>query len=87
MLQNSTASIYADGKHITTVLDNAEKLVSNAQQEFLNLFEWMRINKVIPKLQKTDYMVTGHTCKTNALHMPGKLIGMTTLCNYPCLSC
>ena len=73
LLQNSKASIYADDTHTTIVSNNIEKLVSDAQQELLNLSEWMRINKLSPNPQKTEYMVIGLPRKTNALHMPGRL--------------
>ena len=33
----------------------------------------MLINKLSPNPQKTEYMVTSHSRKTNALHMPGRL--------------
>ena len=55
------------------VSNNIEKLVSDAQQELLNLSEWMRINKRSPNPHKTEYMVIGHPCKMNALYMPGGL--------------
>ena len=33
----------------------------------------MRINKLSPNPHKTECMVIGHSRKTNALHMPGRL--------------
>ena len=33
----------------------------------------MRINKLSPNPQKTEYMAIGHPRKMNALHMPGRL--------------
>ena len=42
-LKFSQASIYADDTNVTIASDDIEKLVFEAQQELLNLSEWMRI--------------------------------------------
>ena len=47
-LKFSQASIYADDTNVTIASDDIEKLVFEAQQELLNLSEWMRINKLSP---------------------------------------
>ena len=47
-LKYSQASIYADDTNVTNVPTDVEELVFEAQQELLNLSEWMRINKLSP---------------------------------------
>ena len=38
-------------------------MIDNASQEMLNLSEWMRINKLSPNHQKTEFMIIGHQLK------------------------
>ena len=56
-------SIYADDTNVAIASDDIEKLVFEAQQELLNLSEWMRINKLSPNPEKTEYMIIGHSRK------------------------
>ena len=44
-----------------------------AQQELLNLSEWMRINKLSPNPAKTEYMIIGHSRKLNKLDVSNLL--------------
>ena len=53
-LKFSQASIYADDTKVTIASDDIEKLVFEAQQELLNLSEWMRINK-LNSTPQSDY--------------------------------
>ena len=66
-LEFSRASVYADDTTITIVSNDVEKLLCEAQQELLNLSEWMRINKLSPNPAKTEYMIIGHSRKLNKL--------------------
>ena len=50
-----------------------EKLVFEAQQELLNLSEWMRINELSTNPTKTEYMMIGHSRKVNALNISNAL--------------
>ena len=50
----SRASIYADG---------IKRLIDDADQELLNLSEWMRVNRLSPNNQTTELMVIGHPLK------------------------
>ena len=59
-LEFSQASLYADDTQITIASDDVEKLVLDTQHELVNLFEWMRINKLSPNPAKTEYMTIGH---------------------------
>ena len=72
-LKFSQANIYADDTSVTIASDDVEKLVFEAQQELLNLSEWMRINKLSPNPAKTEYMVIGHSRKVNALNISSTL--------------
>lgn len=72
-LKFSQASIYADDTNVTIASDDVEKLVLEAQQELLNLSEWMRINKLSPNPAKTEYMIIGHSRKVNALNISNAL--------------
>ena len=51
------------------IIQIVEKLVFKAQQEILNLSEWMRINRLSPNPGKTEYLITGHSRKVNALNI------------------
>lgn len=53
--------------------DDIEKLVFDAQQELLNISEWMIINKLSPSPAKTEYMIIGHSRKVNALNISNAL--------------
>ena len=70
----SKASIYADDTNVTIVSEDIEKLVFEAQQELLNLSEWMRINKLSPNPAKTEYMIIGHSRKVNTLNISNALM-------------
>ena len=73
-LKFSQASIYADDTNVTIASDDIEKLVFEAQQELLNLSEWMRINKLSPNPAKTEYMIIGHSRKVNTLNISNALM-------------
>ena len=62
-LQNSRASIYADGTNVTIASDDIQRMIDNPSQEMLNLSEWMRINKLSPNPQQTEFMIIGHPLK------------------------
>ena len=65
-LKYSQASIYADDTNVTIISTHVKELVFEAQQELLNLPDWMRINKLSPNPEKTEYMITGRSRKENA---------------------
>ena len=44
-----------------------------AQEELLNLSEWMRRNKLSPSPAKTEYMIIGHSRKLNTLNISNPL--------------
>ena len=73
-LKFSKASIYADDTNVTIASEDIEKLVFEAQQELLNLSEWMRINKLSPNPAKTEYMIIGHSRKVNTLNISNALM-------------
>ena len=72
-LEFSIASVYADDTTITIASNDVEKLQCEAQQELLNLSEWMRINKLSPNPAKTEYMIIGHSRKLNKLDISNPL--------------
>ena len=43
--------------NVTIASDDIQRMIDNASQEVLNLSEWMRINKLSPNLQKTEFMI------------------------------
>ena len=63
-LQYLKASIYADNTNVTIASNDINTLINDAQQELRNISEWMRINKLSPNPQKTEFMVIGHPRKT-----------------------
>ena len=72
-LKYSQASIYADDTNVTIISTDVEELVFEAQQELLNLSEWIRINKLSPNPEKTEYMIIGHSREVNALNISSAL--------------
>ena len=72
-LEFSRASVYADDTTITIASNDVEKLPCEAQQELLNLSEWMRINKLSPNPAKTKYMIIGHSRTLNKLDISNPL--------------
>ena len=59
---------------MTVASKNIERLIDDASQEMLNLSEWMRINKLSPNLQKSEFMVIGHPFKTKHPSLPENLV-------------
>ncbi len=72
-LKFSKANIYADDTNVTIASNDIEKLVADAQEELLNISEWMRVNKLSPNPSKTEYLVIGHPRKTKAVNIPNGL--------------
>ena len=73
-LQNSRASIYADDTNVTVASNDVMKLIDDASQKMINLSEWMRINKLSPNPQKTEFIVIGHPHKTKHPDLPESLM-------------
>ena len=69
-LQSSRASIYADDTSLTIASSNSVKLVEDAHCKLQNISEWMRINKLSPNPEKTEFMVIGHPLKTRTHDLP-----------------
>ena len=69
-LNFSRASIYADDASITIASDDVAKLVEDAHQELSNIAELMRVNKLSPNPNKTEFMIIGHPLKTKNLELP-----------------
>ena len=68
------ASIYADDTDVTIASDDIQRTIDNASQEMLNLSEWMRINKLSPNPQKTEFMIIGHPLKAKHHSLPESLV-------------
>ena len=66
-LELSNASMYADDTHVTIASNDSENLLENAQREFLNISEWVRINKLTANPKKTEYMLIVHPRKVNQM--------------------
>ena len=56
-LQYSRASIYADNRNAKIASDGIQRMIDNANQEMLNLSDWMRINKLSSNPQKIEFMI------------------------------
>ena len=69
-LQYSRASIYADDTNVIIASDDIQRMIDNASQEMLNLSEWMRINKLSPNPQRTEFMIIGHPLKAKNRSLP-----------------
>ncbi len=52
----SKSNIYADDTSATIASNDIEKLVADAQEELLNISEWLRVIKLSPNLSKTEYL-------------------------------
>ena len=70
----SQVSIYADDSNVTIELDDVEKLIFEAQQELINLSEWVRTNKLSHNLAKTEYTIIGHSRSVNTLNVSNALM-------------
>ena len=68
-LVDSKAGLYADYTHITVASTNVEDLIQNAQMELSNISTWMWVNKLSANPKKTEYMVIGHTRKTDKVRI------------------
>ena len=72
-LRLSKASFYADDTTATITSNDVEQILHEAQQELFNLSEWMRINKLSPNPAKTEYVIIGHSRKSNTLNTSNPL--------------
>ena len=51
---------------MTIASNDIEKLVADAQEDLLNISEWMRVNKLSPNLSKTEYLIIGQPLEWKA---------------------
>ena len=58
---------------MTIASNDIEKLVVDAQEELLNISEWMRVNKLSPTPSKTEYLIIGHPREAKAVNRPNEL--------------
>ena len=72
-LQFSHANIYADDTAITVASNNVVEMTESAHKELVNIAEWMRVNKLSPDSQKTEFMIIGHPLSTRKLELPETL--------------
>ena len=72
-LQSSHANIYAHDKAITMASNNIGKMTEDARNELANIAEWMRVNKLSPNPQKTEFMIIGHPLSTRKPKLPEAL--------------
>ena len=73
-LQYSRASIYADDTNVTIGSDDIQRMIDNASQEMLNLSEWMKINKLSPNPQTTEFVIKRHPLKAKHTSLPESLV-------------
>ena len=66
--------VYADDTNVIIASDDIQRMIDNASQEMLNLSEWMRINKLSPNPQKTEFMIIGHPLKAKHPSLPERLV-------------
>ena len=66
-------NIYADDTNVTIATNDIQNLVTDAQEELLNISDWMRVNKLSPNPLKTEYLFIGHLQKTKVVNMPNGL--------------
>ena len=58
----------------TNVVSRREtNVVADAQEELLNISEWLRVNKLSPNPSKTEYLIIGHPRKTKDVNIPNGL--------------
>ena len=72
-LKFSKANIFTDNTNVTIASNDIQNLVTDAQEELLNISEWMRVNKLSPNPSKTEYLFIGHPRKTKAVNIPNGL--------------
>ncbi len=61
--------MFADDTHVTVSSRNIEELINKAQEELINISEWMRLNKLSANPSKTEYMIIGHPRRTNNIEV------------------
>ena len=59
---------------MTIASDDMQRMIDNASQEMRNLSEWMRINKLSPNPQKTEFMIIGRPLKAEHPRLPESLV-------------
>ena len=74
MPEFSQGSLYADDTQITIASDDVEKLLLDTQHELVNLFEWMRMNKLSRNSAKTEYMAIGHPRRIKQLEISDAML-------------
>ena len=72
-LQFSRANIHADDTTITIASSNGIKMIEGAHKEVANIAEWMRVNKLSPNPQKTEFMIIGLSLSTRKQALPETL--------------
>ena len=63
-LHSSHADIYAEDTATTIASNNIVKIIEGARDELANIAEWMRVNKLNPNPQKTEFIIIEHPCST-----------------------
>ena len=48
-------------------------MFKDAHKELSNIVEWMRVNKLSPNPQKTEFMIIGYLLNMRNLELPEKL--------------
>ena len=48
-------------------------MTEGAHKELVNIAEWMRVNKLSPDSQKTEFMIIGHPLSTRKAELPETL--------------
>ena len=72
-MQFSRANIYADGTAITIASHNVVKMTEGAHKELANIAEWIRVNKLSPNPQKTEFIIIGRPLSTRTPALPETL--------------
>ena len=72
-LQSSHAGIYTDDTAITIASNNVVMMTEGARKELANTAEWVRVNKLSPNPQKTEFVIIGHTLSTRKPERPETL--------------
>ena len=69
-LQSSHPIIYADD---STITNSVEDMTVGACKLVANIVKWMKVSKLIPNSQKTEFMIIGHPLNTRKLELPEAL--------------
>ena len=59
--------MYADDTHLTYASDNVENIESYLNQDFENIYSWLRANRLTLTMTKTEFLLIGSRQRQSSL--------------------